>query len=417
MHPCGLHFLLGKKGSGKSMIAVKMLIGVLIHTNRVIVTNLPLHMGELVDFIRQRYPRFYDHSNIKDRVTLITEAKILKRFWLTLGNDWWIPDVSKRDWELGQRLDYRTAYRWVHTGSDVKHRQPIADLSLVEIQSYLKQDPPEIEACLISELPPVQFIIDEIQNIFAARSFMQTSPGALFFLSQQRHLGADVIAISQNIDLVDKEFRDLADDFLFMVNWGRKQKSWFRLPKIMTWAKYDMKPGPGIKPMLSGTMRVDIDGLGQLYDTSAGVGIEGGLNADTKEKPPGIHWGWFILLLVIIGYWLVKTPGCIHSGITKFLGMAPKSNILQSSPAAKPQDVSTNMPIQAGFSPGHVKMPLADDYTNLIGLTILDGKAVGWFRNGRRISSLDRPHWDSILLRSGRPGGCRIDGTNFWLQE
>lgn len=411
MHPCGLHFILGKKGSGKSMIAVKLLIGVLIHTNRVIVTNLPVFPGELGDYIRSKYP-WFDTTTIKDRIVFITEARILKRFWLCVGNNWWIPDVSKEDWNAGRRLDYRKAYRWLTTTDNVKHREPITDLSDTEIKSFLNCDPPEIDSILVSELPPVQFIIDEIQNIFAARSFLQTSPGALFFLSQQRHLGADFIAISQNIDLVDKEFRDLADDFLFLTNWGRKQKSFFRLPKVMTWSKYDMKPGPGIKPMLTGVMKVDVSGLGQCYDTSAGVGIEGGLNADTKEKTGGISWLWFILLAIIAGWLLLKIPGCTSRLTMRFLtGATSKSNIITSTKATNNPASTLSKTNTAHLD--HTVLQFPTDRTNLAGITIYQGKATAWFKDGSRINSND-PTWHNIIGKD-RVDGCNINGTNYYL--
>lgn len=416
MHPCGLHFLLGKKGSGKSMIAVKMTIGVLIHTQRHIVTNLPLFTGELIDYIRNRYT-WFDHTKIKNRITIISEAKILKRFWLTLGNDWWIPDVDKRNWDLGQRLDYRTAYRFLPTLGPVLIKNPIPDLSLEEIKYALNEQPPILESKPIADLPQVQFIIDEIQNIFPARSFLQTSPGALFFLSQQRHLGTDFIAISQNIDLVDKEFRDLADDFLYLTNWGRKQKSFFRLPKIITWSKYDIKPGPGISAMRHGALQVDVTGLGQLYDTSAGVGIEGSLDADKKEKVSGLHWGWFILLLILAAWLLLKVPGCLSTGILHFMRIKPSTTNLmdKATPKTNSSESSNLQNSSKNISPKQLTNHPIRNYDSLTGLTTVNGISTAWFKNGIAIKSVNLDRWEGLILREMKPVGVRIDGTNFYL--
>lgn len=420
MHPCGLHFIIGKKGGGKSMLAVKMILKILVETRRTIVTNLPLHLGEMKAYLREHFPNFKDDLN--KRITIIPEARILKRFWLTLGQDWWIPDVSKEAWAMGQRLDYRTAYRWLPTTGSTRHRKPITDLTMSEISRYCEGDEltgvkPEMEQCLVEDLPQVQFVIDELQNIFAARNFLQTSPGALFWLSQQRHLGADFIAITQNLDLVDKEFRDLADDFLHLVNWGRKRKSFFRLPSVITWAKYDTKPAPGVKAMLTGMLRVDVNGLGQLYDTSAGVGIEGGLSADKSEKVKGLHWLWFVGLIIFLGFLLIQTPGCVHGVVMRALSLKPKSDVLQSitktnavpsagAPASLPREINNlNLP----------KNP--EDRTNLTGLTVGSRKMTVWFRNGSSCDTDDRRRFECPLVIGKKVVGARIQGTNYYLPD
>lgn len=396
------------------MLAVRMLIGILTQTKRQIVTNLPLHLGEIKEYLTIHHPSFKEC--IRDRITIIPEARILKRFWLTLGNDWWIPDVSKEKWALGLRLDYRTAYRWIAKPTTAYHRTPIPDMTEQEIKAACNSDPPEMEFRLVEEMPQVQFIIDELQNIFAARNFLQTSPGALFWLSQQRHLGADLIAITQNIDLVDKEFRDLADDFLYLTNWGRKRKSFFRFPKLMTWSKYDLKPGPGVRPMLSGMLRVDVAGLGQLYDTSAGIGIEGGLIADTKEGVGGLHWLWFVGLCLVAAYYIIQTPGCAKDKFTRLVfGQKTTTSALPALPAltgSAPQAAETNT------IPTPIKTHATQvDRTNLVGLTVLNGVTTAYFKDGSTVKSNDKTQWESSLARGFKLVGARINGTNFYLRE
>lgn len=424
MHPCGLHFIIGKKGSGKSMLATKLAAKLLAETNRVIITNLPLNLPELRAYILERWPNFKD--DMRERVTIITEAKILKRFWLTLGNDWWIPDVPKEQWNTGQRLDYREAYRWLPTTKSTKHRKPIPDLYPNEIEQLCNEEPPQMERKLVSDLRPAQFIIDELQNLFPARGFMQTSHGALFWLSQQRHLAADFIGITQNADLIDKEFRDLADDWLYITNWGRKQKSWFRLPKVMTWAKYDQRPGPGISPMISGTFRMDIQGIGQCYDTSAGVGIEGGLSADTGEKTAGIHWSWFFVAVAIVLIGLFQTPKLLTKGISHLFNHRPAltpaiaqavtnapamTNATSISPPPSGQAPAAPTPLRPNLN---VKAPPT---TNLTGVTIWNGIATAWLNDGTSVDSTDLRRWRGLIHTGKKIVGVRIDGQTLYLKS
>lgn len=420
MHPCGLHLIIGKKGAGKSMLATKMMTRILGETKRQIITNLPLNIPQLREYMAEHWPS----STIDNRITIITEAKLLKRFWLSYGQDWWIPDVTKEAYALGERLDYRMAYRWLPTTESTRHRMPITDMTKAELYSYaghgpLARDRIEIEMCPVPELPACQFIIDELQNIFPARGFMQTSQGCLYWLSQQRHLGADFIGLTQNADLIDKEFRDLADDYLFITNWGRKQKSLFRLPKMMTWSKYDQKPGPGIKPMVSGFFSLDISGIGQCYDTSAGVGIEGNLDADTKEKTPGIHWAWFVLVFAALLYGLTYIPGLMKGFFHRLLFSAPtiataaaSTNTLSSIQLST---LSTN-PTKTIPAPT-TAAPLVTLRTNLVACVFLKGEWKFSFADGSSLSTEERiPGLNIVpIVRKGKCIGVYCNGTNWLL--
>lgn len=388
------------------MLACRLMTKILGETSRQIITNLPLNIPEIRDYMDEHWPTA---APIRNRITLITNTKLLKHFWLTLGNDWWIPDVSKERWNLGERLDYSIAYRWKETTKSTRRRKHITDLDKDEIESLLNEPDPPLEYCDVSTLSPCQFIIDELQNIFPSRAFMQTSHGALFWLSQQRKLGADFIGITQNADLIDKEFRDLADDFLFITNWGRKQKSWFRLPKVMTWSKYDTKPGPGVKPMVTGYFQQDIKGMGKLYDTSAGVGIEGGLSADTKEIVPGIHWGWFVLIFALCIYGLTFVPGCAHKIGTKALQAKPRMDL---GLASQPLDNSKSHFNHTEKNSTLVKVPTSDN--ELAGLCFINGTWTAIFADNTEVKSTD-PEWNNLLIRAKKPVGARIEGTNYYL--
>lgn len=395
------------------MLACKLMTRVLGQTNRQIITNLPLNLPEIRSYMAEHWPG----SAIENRITIITETKLLKRFWLCLGNGWFIPDVSKEDWNKGFRLDYRKAYRWLETPISGYHRDEIMDMSINELKAALHCDPPQMEVKEIPEIAPIQFIIDELQNIFPSRSFMQTSPGALFWLSQQRKLGADFIGITQHPDTIDKEFRDLADDYLFITNWGRKQKSFFRLPKMMTWSKYDQMPRPGVTPMVSGAFAIDVQGIGKLYDTSAGVGIEGSLAADTKEKIAGFHWSYFIIGALVVLYLLTYVPGLLSRFMGKAIGLTGKTTTAMvtglNTNTTRPPDTLADH----SNSSNAVAIPttLYEDHTNLTGFTLLDGKPKFLFRN--KVLTHRSPGYRQILHDGNRITGVQFNNTNYFLAD
>lgn len=416
MHPCGAHAIIGKKGSGKSFLATKLSLAVVAQSDRILVTNLPLRLGECKAYMAEHWPAFSD--DLHDRIEIIEDVKLLKRFWLYRGNGWTIPDIPKEDWNKGGRLDYRQAYRYLPTTEDVSRRVAITELTKQEINELLRQG--QIEAKAIADLRPVQYTIDEIQNIFPARAFSQTSHGCLFWLSQQRKLRDDFIWMSQNTDLVDKEFRDLTDDWLYITNWGRKRKSFFRLPKVMTWAKYDQRPGPGINPMVQGSFRLDIAGIGQCYDTSAGVGIEGGLTADTKEGIGGIHWSWVLLIVAVLLYGVFQTPKLLTHGIQHLFKKRPTPT-LTTATATTPATTSNLPPpsVQPRSVPtppapiGNVKDSGATPA--LTGITLWRGTLTAWLDDGTAVKATNRRRFEAILRDGTQIIGARIDGHDLYL--
>src|SRR5665213_1102025 len=54
-----LYFVCGKVGAGKSYRGVVSIVDQLLHDDRLIVTNLPLNLGALADFLAKRHP---DHD-------------------------------------------------------------------------------------------------------------------------------------------------------------------------------------------------------------------------------------------------------------------------------------------------------------------------------------------------------------------
>jgi len=105
--------------------------------------------------------------------------------------------------------------------------------------------------------------------------------------------------------------------------------------------------------MVTGIYRVDIAGLGTTYDTSAGVGIEGGLLADTKERVGGVHWGWFIGIIILALAGITQLPSVSNKLARWFLGARSKEPALVQKTNSTSDVVVTNrvVPKSVPFKP------------------------------------------------------------------
>lgn len=77
-----IHILLGKPGSGKSLYATNRVLRELSETGRNIVTNLPLRMGALNEYVQKRWP----DQNLRavERIRLLSDDE-MREFWKIRG--------------------------------------------------------------------------------------------------------------------------------------------------------------------------------------------------------------------------------------------------------------------------------------------------------------------------------------------
>jgi len=83
---------LGLPGDGKSLSGVKRLVKELKETDRTIVTNLPVEMGELQSYLKAE---FGSDFNCMSRVEILEQGQV-RKFWLYRGNGWRLVDVVER---------------------------------------------------------------------------------------------------------------------------------------------------------------------------------------------------------------------------------------------------------------------------------------------------------------------------------
>lgn len=251
-----IHGISGKPRGGKSLFGVRMILDELLHGSRPIITNSPLLLGRLNEYLHEKYPE--KNCNAIGRIILLPDEKVGGFF--RIRPDIVLPDVEVRPGLIATDFSKRTD-------------------------------------------DGVLYVLDEIHIYFNARAWAETGKGVLFYLSQHAKLGDDVIWITQAIGNVDKQFRSVTQDFTYIANLGKQKMGMFRLPSIFLRQTF-LQPNFGEgKAMESGTFTLDVTGLASCYSTATGVGIMG-RDADTKHKKKGLHYAWFIIgviALVVIG--------------------------------------------------------------------------------------------------------------------
>jgi len=260
-----IHFICGNPGGGKSFYAVRQILFELQHTRRKIVTNLELRFENLQAYLSEQ--DWWQDGHVMSRIVHLPEASA-KEFYRYRSNDP-VPLVKK------EGLDY-------------------------EVPDFSRSAP-----------EGVLYVIDEVHTLFSSREWFKTGQVVIWYQTQHRKLGDDVILISQHPEQVDKAFRRLAQDWSYLRNLGQEKtlgftaKGWLRRScylRVKT-------PGDGQHPQETGFIALDISGIGQLYDTNAGVGISGRGDAKKESKVRGLPYWSAPLIgigLLVLAYFAIR---------------------------------------------------------------------------------------------------------------
>ena len=99
-----VHFISGKPGGGKSLYAVRLVVDELVHGSRVVITNLPLELGRLNEFLQERFPG--KTVDIFQRIVLLEDGDVAhgtQRFWTVRPGRPRISCLSAAEWSAGQK--------------------------------------------------------------------------------------------------------------------------------------------------------------------------------------------------------------------------------------------------------------------------------------------------------------------------
>jgi len=281
-----IHFISGKPRVGKSMYAVKLIVDELVYGSRPVYTNVPLDIGRLNEYLQQKFP--HKSIDVVERVVLLTDEQTLEFFTYRPGGIR-IARLSKDRWSAGDLPSYR----------EVKDSG-------------------------------VFYAIDEIHNFFNARQWAETGRDVLFYLSQHGHLGDTVIAVTQHIGNVDKQFRSVSQDYTYLRNLSKEKMGLFKMPGIFLRKTYIQPATDLSEPMETGTFKLDVSGLASCYSTVGGVGIHSRGEADKGESRRGLPW-WVFVVGVPLLIWAL-----LHF-VPQVLGAVTSPNIpkqIQKQPGA-----------------------------------------------------------------------------------
>lgn len=262
-----INFICGKPGGGKSLLAAKKIIEELGTTNRMIVTNLPLNFINLHSYLREKGKE----ADLEKRIQVLDETEC-KKFW-------------------------------EHRGPG-RPQMKITDRG---IKMEVKEG--------------VLYVIDEFHLFYNSREWQTVGKEAIYYASQHRHLGDDVIAVTQFVGNVDKQFRVLAESFTLMRNLSKERWMGIAMPRLFFWRSYLDCPSPSATVIESGTFRLDVSGIASCYYTAKGVGLEAVGAADTQVKRKGIPFAFVIVLFVGIIVAGCFVPGLLGKGVNMALGV------------------------------------------------------------------------------------------------
>lgn len=348
------------------MYSVKLIVDELLHGSRTIITNVPLRLGNLNAYLQEQHPS--RSVDLFKRVILIDDEQMGVFFTIRPPGSKGPHLLTKQEWTEGKQPDY----------------SGVTDSG-------------------------VMYVIDEVHIKFNARAWMTTGQDVIYYLSQHRKLGDDVVWITQAIGNVDKQFRSVTQDFTYIRNLSKERMSHFRLPSIFTRQTYTTPPTDNSTPMETGTFRMNVSGLASLYDTAKGVGIHGRSGADTEEKKKGMPW-WVgvvaVALVVTLAFLFVPKviAGIFSPKIEKPPAKPLKTNVVET--AVSPQTKSP-MLLRSNSVPHDPAPATIDDRPKVYvtGYDRLSGRFVIYLSDGGQIRE-----GDDLLQQIHHTKGVLYDG-------
>jgi len=294
-------FVCGKPGGGKSYWATRRVLQELGEGRRCVVTNLPLDVGRVNEYCQERYPD--RDCQVVQRLRLI-ESEDIARWWCYRGR------------VLAESVGVDVPVPWVTLPA------PNEDTGTTDMRA---------------SPGPCLYVVDEVHTAFNARCWQKRGLSAIWYLSQHRKMGDEVILISQTPGQVDKQLRSMTQEWLVVRNL-RKEKflQWFTLPQRMMWRSYSNQPGPTEPIMATGMLHLDVEGIGSCYDTAQGNQIAGQTGADKGERAKGVPWYWLVAIPLVLVLGLSQVDRGVKSAVGSLTADPPPRVVSAPTPAPTP---------------------------------------------------------------------------------
>jgi hypothetical protein len=403
--------IVGLPGNGKGVMAMNLLVEELKLGKRPIITNLAVEKWpwiagshELRRGLRDYLlATFDDDFNCVERIFRVSDEAV-QNFYLYRA-------LSRRTVaKLGE--SHLVGFKEVTPDSNVLDERDFLahkDLKLYVADHEVKEDKhgrahcESFNAVLLEHSGPHFNVADECWKFWPARSWQSTSEADVFYNAQHRHFGDDNLFLTQRHNDIDSIIVERCQESIVMTHHGKLGFGPFRQPNVFTASYFQGRPMPSKDPMSRKVIKLDVKGLLQCYDTSAGVGITGRSAADVGgRKKSGLpFWmmpviGCVIIVLVFFG---LKYGS--RAVVSLFNGNAHKvAAKMQSGPAAAghvPQgDESTSS------APGDGPRPRPPETNDLYctGFCLLSGQPIVFLSDGSTVKhGIDRIEEDVVVIR------------------
>jgi hypothetical protein len=313
----------GMPGNGKGVKAMQLMCDELRLGTRPVVTNLAVmklpwvaarHQSRigLISYLDSKHG---DDFNCRERIFKVQDHAI--------QNYYLYRSLSKKQIEkLGAA--HLVGYRAVTPLDDILSEEEFflhKDYQLFVCDHDVKVDKSGRGHCskfnpiLLEHSGPHFNIADECWKFWPARGWQSTSDADVYYNAQHRHFGDDNLYLTQRENDIDSIIVDRCQESIVMTHHGKMRIGMFRQPDLFSEAIFNGRPSPSKDPMSRRVFRLDVKGLCQGYDTSAGVGITGRGSADIGSRKSGLPF-WIMPVLILVGLFAV---GLIFTKGAKFV--------------------------------------------------------------------------------------------------
>lgn len=362
----GVNFISGKPGGGKSLYAMRLLLAELRLSKRKIVTNLCVRFEALNEYLGKQGIDLGE-THIRERVQVISEEQL--------------PEF----------------YRYRGAGP----------LPGAMVDGEFKTDYSGITDA------GVLYVIDEVHIAFNSRRWANTGRGVIYYLSQHRKLGDDVILVTQHVNNVDKQMRSMAQDYTYIRNLRKEKAGVFKLPGVFIRQTFLQPASEHARATETGSFTLDVKGVAACYDTAAGVGIHGRA-ADTLVKARGVHWLVFPVVLIALVFALAHYTPALADWLITPRGLPSQARVKASGAAPVPSQVLVAAPASPNVAPSAAPVRwVQSTNTFMAGFYKLPGE-LGWtvlLTDGRQYSEGDG------RLQLLTQGACVIDGIQYAIKS
>lgn len=284
-------FIVGKKGGGKTLLAMREMEREFRNTKRTIVTNLPVVYERFREYLVEKYGTDFDY---KKRLVMITSEQTA-HFWLYYGLDRieYVPfdclpvDEQEREKKRVARAQAKgeaaeVEGKWVTHPLKITKRKFLFEAN---DEKKTKADIPDFAER--RGHPPVRYFIDEVHIQFNSRRWTRTGDDCLYYISLERHFGDDQTLCTQCFGNVDKQMREMGQEYIVCTNQKKMPLpgtfGLVRRPGAFTAAHYADPPTKGAQDAMTVYhFGLDTKGIASCYRTVAGA--EFGVGNDEADK-------------------------------------------------------------------------------------------------------------------------------------